>query len=203
MSEHENPYSVDEQLRILGIARNVVETAVQGFEPQEPVVKVTEYFLQEKRGCFVTLLDLDGGLRGCIGTFGEDEPLYRTVSQMAMASTRDPRFVHNHPVTDRDLENIYIEVSVLTPRVEIEDPLAMRIGVDGIVIEGEVGGQKISGCFLPQVAVDQGWDAQQTLEFCCAHKMGLAADAWKTEPGLRFHVFQSVIIDESKVGRGA
>ncbi|MHC4995983.1 MAG: AmmeMemoRadiSam system protein A [Planctomycetota bacterium] len=194
---------MQEQLRILGIARNVVETAVQGFEPREPEVGVTEHFLHEKRGCFVTLLDLDGGLRGCIGTFEANEPLWRTVAQMAVASTRDPRFIYTRPVTERDLDNLYIEVSVLTPRQQIEDPLEMRIGVDGIVIEGEVNGQKMSGCFLPQVAPEQGWDAKQTLEFCCAHKMGLAPDAWETEPGLRFHVFQSVIIDESVVGRGA
>ena len=46
----------------------------------------------------------------------------------------------------------------------------MRIGEDGIYIKDTASGH--SGWFLPQVAPEQGWDAEETLSYCCSHKMG-------------------------------
>ena len=53
--------------------------------------------------------------------------------------------------------------------------MSLRLGVDGIYIKSG----SASGCFLPQVAKEAGWDKEEFLSYCCAHKAGLKPDAWK------------------------
>ncbi|OHB80722.1 MAG: hypothetical protein A2Z25_02850 [Planctomycetes bacterium RBG_16_55_9] len=65
-----------------------------------------------------------------------------------------------------------------------EDPTSLRLGVDGIYIKRGF----FSGCFLPQVAAETGWTKEQFLSYCCAHKAGLAADAWK-DPQTEVYLF--------------
>ena len=96
---------------------------------------------------------------------------------MALASsTEDPRFA-NERITEEELGQIDIEISALSPLKRTDDPASLRIGIDGIYI---VNGYH-SGCFLPQVATETGWAAEEFLSYCCAHKAGLAPDAWKDE----------------------
>jgi AMMECR1 domain-containing protein len=85
---------------------------------------------------------------------------------------------------------------VLTPRQIIADPTRMRIGIDGIYITGLRFGAPVSGCFLPQVAAEQNWDAATTLGMCCMHKLGLDADAWRPPTTLTFETFQAIVISE-------
>ncbi|MBA7695770.1 hypothetical protein ES703_104405 [subsurface metagenome] len=90
------------------------------------------------------------------------------------SATGDPRFFAN-PVTAEELDQLDIEISVLSPLKKTDDPLSLRLGTDGIYIKK--GG--FSGCFLPQVATETGWSKEEFLSYCCAHKAGLAPDAWK------------------------
>src|SRR5687767_13113049 len=70
------------------------------------------------RGCFVSLHGAGGDLRGCIGTFEADAPLWRHVEDMAVAAaTRDPRFV---PLELADLLGCLIDISALTPRRSVD-----------------------------------------------------------------------------------
>jgi len=125
-------------------------------------------------GCFVTLKNR-GRLRGCIGQFTSEIPLIELVGQMAKASaTSDPRFLGD-PITAGELEQLDIEISVLSPLQRTDEPLSLRLGIDGIYIKK--GGA--SGCFLPQVATETGWSKEEFLSYCCAHKAGLYPDAWK------------------------
>jgi AmmeMemoRadiSam system protein A len=102
-------------------------------------------------------------------------PLIELVVEMAKASaTGDPRFFAD-PITADELEQLDIEISVLSPLKRTDDPLSLRLGVDGIYIKRGC----VSGCFLPQVATETGWNKEQFLSYCCAHKAGLPADAWK------------------------
>lgn len=127
-------------------------------------------------GCFVTFKNHDE-LRGCIGHFTSDKPLIELVSEMAVASsTEDPRFANNR-ITEEELGQIDIEISALSPLKKTDDPASLRIGIDGIYI---VKGYQ-SGCFLPQVATETGWDAEEFLSYCCAHKAGLSPDGWKDD----------------------
>ena len=73
--------------------------------------------LSKKCGAFVSL-HKHGHLRGCIGHFGEDTPLYEIVAEMARAAAfEDPRFM---PVSREELGDIDIEISVLTPMRRIQ-----------------------------------------------------------------------------------
>jgi AmmeMemoRadiSam system protein A len=145
--------------------------------------------LAEKRGCFVTLTN-QGALRGCIGTFAARRPLAEAVVTMAAQAAKDPRFIYYRPVTAAELDELSIEVSVLSPLEPIEDPLTLKIGTHGIYIDR--GGA--SGCFLPEVATDQGWNAEQFLSHCCSGKAGLPADAWR-QADTQVYVFTSEKFD--------
>jgi uncharacterized protein (TIGR00296 family) len=66
----------------------------------------------------------------------------------------------------------------------ISDPLAFELGKHGIYVRRGLA----SGCFLPQVATETGWGKEEFLSYCCAHKAGLAADAWK-DPQTEVYLF--------------
>ena len=140
--------------------------------------------LSEQRGCFVTLTNA-GRLRGCIGTFQPHAPLAEMIVEMARAATRDPRFTSN-PIASAELPELSIEVSVLSPLRETDEPAELTVGVHGIYI---VSGAR-AGCFLPEVATDLGWNAQEFLTHCCKGKAGLAGDAWKN-PDTQVYLFTS------------
>ncbi len=158
---------------LLKIARDTVETVITAGGPiQKPESDDPE--LNAHCGCFVTLKN-QGQLRGCIGQFTSEGPLIELVVEMARASaTGDPRFFAE-PITTDELEQLDIEISVLSPLERTNEPLGLRLGIDGIYIKK--GG--VSGCFLPQVATETGWSKEEFLSYCCAHKAGLSPDAWK------------------------
>jgi len=178
----------DERKELLGLARQAVAAAVAG--GPLPRIDNPQGVLAEARGCFVTLKN-HGHLRGCIGTFRPADPLATIVVNMARAAAReDPRFVNN-PITADELDELTVEVSVLSPLEATDDPLSLQIGVHGIYVMA--GGR--SGCFLPEVATDLGWDAEEFLSQCCAGKAGLSADAWR-DPAATVYLFTTEKISE-------
>lgn len=157
---------------LLKTARDTVEAVIK----RQPTGKAESDApeLNAPCGCFVTLKN-HGRLRGCIGQFISESPLIELIAKMAKASaTSDPRFFAD-PITADELEQLDVEISVLSPLERTSDPLSLRLGVDGIYIKKG----RASGCFLPQVATETGWSKEQFLSYCCAHKAGLAADAWR------------------------
>ena len=157
---------------LLSIACDTVESVVNSGDAAE--VKSDDPELNDHCGCFVTLKN-QGRLRGCIGQFTSEMPLIELVAQMAKASARSDRRFFADPITAGELERLGIEISVLSPLQRTDEPLSLRLGIDGIYIK-RAGA---SGCFLPQVATETGGDKQQFLSYCCAHKAGLLPDAWK------------------------
>lgn len=154
--------------------------------------------LRAPRGVFVTLKRPEGRrgpegqtLRGCMGTMGATRPLVEAlVDTAAMAALQDPRFP---ALTVEELEDVRLSISVLTPL----QPLA---GIESLV-PGRHGVQLARGghraVFLPQVAVEQGWDAEQLL--CnLARKAGLDAQAWRTA---ELSTFEAEVCAEA-VGQG-
>jgi AmmeMemoRadiSam system protein A len=171
--------------QLLKIALDVVEAVVRG-TPFEPP-RVDDPELNGPCGCFVTLKVRDR-LRGCIGQFISDRPLAELVAEMAEASAlKDPRFADNR-ITADELEDLDIEISVLSPLQRTHDPLSLRLGVDGIYIKRGYA----SGCFLPQVADETGWTQEEFLAYCCSHKAGLPADAWK-DPKTEVYLFTAEV----------
>ena len=107
---------------------------------------------------------------------------------MAEASAvKDPRFFDN-PLTVRDLAGLEIEISVLSPLERTNDPLKLRLGIDGIYIKRGYA----AGCFLPQVAEETGWSKEEFLSHCCSHKAGLPPDAWK-DPKTEVYLFTAEV----------
>jgi len=132
-----------------------------------------DHAMPYKCGAFVSLY-VDGKLRGCIGTFSEEENLWVNVRNMAVsAATTDNRF---DPIRLQEIKRLVIEISVLTPRTRIEDISQIVIGKHGLFIRQ---GKK-RGTLLPQVAVTQNWDVKQFLGHCSKYKAGLSWEGWKT-----------------------
>lgn len=139
--------------------------------------------LHEKRGCFVCLKK-DGSLRGCIGNFVSDKPLFQLVQEMAIsAATRDPRF---YPMKTEDLDEFTIEISVLSSLSKINSCDEIRIGTHGIYVEKNF----CRGVLLPQVATEQGWDRDTFLSQTCI-KAGLKSDDWKE--GADIYIFSAQV----------
>lgn len=83
---------------LLRIARQSIEGAVRGNKPATIRLADLSPALRERCGAFVTLTE-DGRLRGCIGHFGSDQPLFKVVEDMAVA----PADVASEQLSPRDL----------------------------------------------------------------------------------------------------
>jgi AmmeMemoRadiSam system protein B/AmmeMemoRadiSam system protein A len=158
---------------LLGIARLTMEGYVRdGIVPKLDTSGFSEN-IKTPLGAFVTLFK-DGELRGCIGAFEPEEPLFEVVQQKAIAaSTRDHRFLK---VKKEEFDKIELEISVLTPMKKIRSADEIVLGRHGIYIKKGSS----SGTFLPQVATETGWDLEQFLGHCARDKARIGWDGWKT-----------------------
>jgi AmmeMemoRadiSam system protein A len=180
----------EQKKELLAVARNAVKAAVSGKRPEK--VSSADPALNEHCGCFVTLKNRDE-LRGCIGMFVSDKPLIETVTDMAVASsTGDSRFFGDK-ITPKEVDELDIEISILSPLQKTDNPLKLRLGIDGIYIRNGYA----SGCFLPQVAIETGWSKEEFLSYCCSHKAGLPPDAWKDKK-TEIYLFTAEIINENE-----
>ena len=182
MDRELNPH---EQQILLDIARQAiihgVQTGQEYIEPRE------EKALNQRNGCFVTIKQ-NGQLRGCIGNFQSELPLFKEVAQMAQASaTKDPRF---YPLKESDLDTFSLEISVLSPLNKIEEIDEVEIGRHGIYIEKSF----YRGVLLPQVATEHGWDRTTFLKQTCI-KAGLPTDAWQAEDA-EIYIFSAQVFGE-------
>ncbi|MFQ5862985.1 MAG: AmmeMemoRadiSam system protein A, partial [Candidatus Brocadiales bacterium] len=138
-------------------------------------------------GVFVTLKK-NGMLRGCIGHIQPKASLWRAVMENTINSAfNDLRFPL---VKEEELEDIDIEISVLSPLRKINGPEDFRVGEEGIIIK--LGGRQ--AVFLPHVATEQGWDRTETLYNLC-NKAGLPWYAW-WDKNMEFYVFTARVIHE-------
>jgi hypothetical protein len=144
--------------------------------------------LGQKTGVFVTLRK-KGQLRGCIGSIVGVAPLCRGVAVHALhAAFDDPRFA---PLRQGELSGIGIEISVMTPLQPVGDYRLIRLGKDGVVLRDGPA----QAVFLPQVAAETGWGLDEFLGSLCL-KAGLARDAYRSSPSMRFFVFQAQVFCE-------
>ncbi len=143
---------------------------------------------QEQLGVFVTLHQQQQ-LRGCMGLIESDLPLWQGVKKMAKAAAlEDPRFPK---VASSELDDIEIEVSVLTKPKLINDPDTIQVGKDGVIISHS--GRR--GVFLPQVATEQDYNREQFLNNLCSHKLGLDQSCWR-DPAAKIYTFQADVYSE-------
>ncbi|MFH1690524.1 MAG: AmmeMemoRadiSam system protein B [Candidatus Eisenbacteria bacterium] len=176
-----------ERSALVSLARRSIAAELAGHWP--PPLEFSSKTLRTERGAFVTL-EKRGALRGCIGHVLAYKPLEQTVMEMAVqAALHDPRFP---PVTADELDELTIEISVMSPLTAVEDVSEIEVGAHGLVIRD--GGR--SGLLLPQVATDYGWDRETFLQHTCA-KAGLPPDAWKQE-GVSILKFTAEVFGEEQ-----
>lgn len=176
----------DQKYAILGLARASLRSAV-GLDsdlqiPPEEVFAIPA-------GAFVTLKQANqGSLRGCIGVIEAQLPLGAVVREMTKrAALFDPRFA---PVSAEEVENLEIEVSIMTPPDDIR-PENIEIGRHGLIVQR---GSK-RGLLLPQVATDHHLTRERFLGATCL-KAGLDQEAWR-EPSTQILGFEATVFSES------
>jgi AmmeMemoRadiSam system protein A len=173
----------DQKDRLLELARAALEEAVGSGKVSEMAESAEA--LKTPCGAFVTLTRR-GRLRGCIGHIEAARPLCATVRECARAAALDdPRF---DPVTPAELSSLHIEISILSPLVDIA-PHEVEVGRHGLLISD--GGRR--GLLLPQVAEEWNWNREQFLQETCM-KAGLPGDAW--QHGARIQAFTAQIVKE-------
>lgn len=179
-------YTEIEKKTILKFIRGIIQSTLES-KPLPVLDDDVSMKLSEQGSCFVTL-HLEGALRGCIGNIEAFEPLKQNITRNAVnAAFRDPRF---HPLSEDELSEVGMEISILTPSTPIASWHDFEIGKHGIILSclGR------SAVFLPQVAVEQNWDRETTLAHL-SMKAGLNSDAWQSKDA-RFKVFQAVVFSE-------
>lgn len=154
---------------------------------------------KEKRGVFVTLNTWpEQDLRGCIGFPEPVFPLVKALITAAEEATNDPRF---EPLRTRELDNIVVEVTILTPPelIRVGKPKDLigevKVGTHGLIASRGM----LRGLLLPQVPVDWGWDAEEFLGQTCV-KAGLSPDAWLDEDTKMYRFMGEIFAEERPRG---
>jgi AmmeMemoRadiSam system protein B/AmmeMemoRadiSam system protein A len=180
--------TAEDKKQLLLLARQTIRYALD--HQKIPSVADLDFTASESmkppRAAFVTLKK-NGQLRGCIGDIFPQRPLYKSVLGNAIyAAFGDRRF---RQLQKEEYDQIKVEISALTVPAPVASPHEIRIGTDGMVLNKD--GR--SAVFLPQVAPEQGWDLETTLQNLSL-KAGLPPDAWKE--GASFLVFQAEVFGE-------
>ena len=182
----QNKLTRKEQQQLLALARKTIIEYVKNRHAEE--ISVEDDGLADTAGCFVTI-KIHENLRGCIGCFTSEKPLWQTVQEFAIAAaSRDPRFYPLHP---GELDDITIEISLLSSLTKIESIDEIQVGTHGLYIEKNM----YRGVLLPQVATEYGWDKTTFLGQTCL-KAGLELDAWKC--GADIYIFSAQIFGEKQ-----
>ncbi len=180
--------SLEQQRQLLEVARAAASRALGEDESTAGAKPTIE---GRFGGAFVTFW-AGKRLRGCVGTFASTEDIAATIQEVTRSSLADPRFAA-HPIAAAELKDLEIEISILSDPKPADDPLSLVPGTHGILIRR--GAQ--SGCFLPKVASERGWSAEEFLSTCCTMKAGLPADAWR-ESDTEVLLFTAQVFCESQ-----
>ncbi len=183
--------SFEEGVKAVKLARKAIESYLR-----DKIVLKERYegVFAEKRGVFVTLRK-NKNLRGCIGFPYPYKRLDEAIIDSAIAAaTEDPRFP---PVRLKEMDEIIVEVTVLTPPEKIEAKLErlpehIEIGRHGLIVKRGA----FSGLLLPQVAIEYNFDAEEFLSQTCM-KAGLPPDCWLME-GTDVYKYEGQIFEEKE-----
>jgi AMMECR1 domain-containing protein len=167
--------SAHEKCILIRLARKHVSGFLDPGNQEETPVSTIPESLNVRCGVFVSLYVKDK-LRGCIGTFSENDPLHSSVQKMALsAATTDGRFA---PLDRDELKDLKIEIT---------------LGKHGIYIQR--GSNR--GTLLPQVAVSQKWNVEQFLGNCAKHKAGLGWDGWRDA---ELYTYEAIVFNSEEIG---
>ncbi len=181
----------EERAMLLRLARQTAKAQLSGKDRIQLNEEEVLVSLKVDGASFVTLKN-HGELRGCIGNMVANGPLWKSVVQNSMMACQDYRFAGN-PVTARELDEIELEVSYLTPLERINGPEDIVIGRDGLLLQW--GRQ--SGVLLPQVAYELGWTRSDFLEALC-RKAGVPRGTWKRQDAVLYS-FEAEVFSEHEL----
>ncbi|MFX1571236.1 MAG: TIGR00296 family protein [Promethearchaeota archaeon] len=196
-------FSLEDGQLLIDFARKNIEFFLEN-NRKIPIPEEIKQKFQGKYGAFVTLNknNVTGNpLRGCIGYIEPIYSLYEVIHRVSISSAiEDPRFPS---VSLEEMDNIVIELSILTPPklIEVENTNEylnkIVIGRDGLIAERGMR----RGLLLPQVPVDHDrkWDVETFLSHTCS-KAWLPPDAWRKKD-TRIYSFQAILFEE-KTPRG-
>lgn len=184
-----------EKKALLTTARASIENHFQENQlPEHLLYPVVTPAFENTPDIFVTLKMPDNHLRGCIGTIGTHNPLYKSVHDMGIsAAFNDHRFL---PLTPGELADASIEISLLTSPRPIKSPQEIVLGTHGIILEkhDREGTMLGSALFLPAVARECKWTLEETLAEL-SMKAGLLPSSW--QDNTTFSVFETYEIKET------
>ena len=175
--------NANEKIKLLDIAKNTINNTVNNQE----LIKFEEDSknLNQIYASFVTIRK-NHELRGCIGSTISEFPLYKSVINSAkLSSIKDSRF---KPVSQVELNEIKIDITILSRLKRIIDYNEIKLGIDGVYIRNS----EKTALFLPQVANEQNWDLKLLLQNICI-KAGLPKTAY-TYNDTEFFIFQGLNI---------
>jgi AmmeMemoRadiSam system protein A len=172
MSDNHELLSKENKILLLKVARESLENYLRTAKTIDYDPALMPSALSTMAGAFVSL-HKGRALRGCIGRFKPDIPLYLLIQELVIgAAARDLRF---SPVKYSELSQLEIEISVLGELQPIKTPAQIILGEHGIYIKK---GQ-FSGTFLPQVAKQTGWSVEEFLGHCSRDKASIGWDGWR------------------------
>jgi len=187
MAENSEDFlSKTEKQQLLEISRESLNQYLNPAKSQKSIDKDISENLILHTGAFVSVY-VDGKLRGCIGRLSSDIPLFKLIQKMTISAARqDSRF---KSINISELDNLEIEISVLTPMKRIYDISEFELGRHGIYIKDGYH----SGTFLPQVADHSNWTKEEFLGHCSRDKAKIGWDGWKTA---ELYTYEAVVLKE-------
>ncbi len=179
--------TADDKHELLKLAReSITRYLIHNKNKAESLGPESSAIMKSHYGVFVTIKK-EGKLRGCIGRFDPSATLNQTITEMVVAAaTRDSRF---EPVTTNEIDQIKIEISILTPLKKIDSIDQIQLGKHGIYIKKGLN----SGTFLPQVASETKWTKEEFLGHCARDKAGIGWDGWKTA---ELFTYEAIVFSE-------
>ena len=174
-----------EKSELLEKARSSITNYIKTGKKGDIIPPASNGILNRITGAFVSIYIKDK-LRGCIGSFAKDKTLNELVQNVAVSASHDRRF---DPIEPAELENMKLEISVLSPLKKIKSKSEIELGKHGIFIKN---GYK-TGTFLPQVAKKTNWTIDEFLGHCSRDKAGLGWNGWKNA---ELFTYEAIILNE-------
>jgi AmmeMemoRadiSam system protein B/AmmeMemoRadiSam system protein A len=174
--------SEEEKKELLKKAKSSIKHYLETGNRAEPEPPKTSGILNDEAGVFVSIY-VNDELRGCIGNFAQGETLNNLVQRVAVSATRDHRFEN---LKKDELDDMQLEISVLSPLKKIESIDEIELGKHGIYIKKGMN----SGTFLPQVAKKTNWTLEEFLGHCSRDKAGLGWEGWK---GAEIYTYEAFV----------
>ena len=129
MPDHNHAYPQLARLTIAAHLQGVsppTESDIKALSPDQSV-------WSPQKGCFVSIKNKNGSLRGCIGTFipTRENVCQEIMANAVSAAVRDPRFP---PMREEELENVIISVDILNAPERVQPGMSLDPEVFGVIV---------------------------------------------------------------------